>query len=184
MQFLPYSGTGFTGPIQSLNLSTVSYPGSVRTRFSQRKPQSYMYATFAPVSTTTHCKATSWVAISGTCAPADTACKIPAQNKHRVPLPTLWKWVCLTRRVLRIGFRRLLTGSYSRSSGDPTRLPFAGLTTWIRFVQLRVPLQQMIPTPFISACQIDSVPTGSTMASGWQYPPMKLRRGQPFHFQI
>src|ERR1700724_1407401 len=41
--------TGFTGPIQSLNLSTVSYPGSVRTRFSQRKPQSYMYATLAPV---------------------------------------------------------------------------------------------------------------------------------------
>src|SRR5260221_9693690 len=40
--------TGFTGPIQSLNLSTVSYPGSVRTRFSQRKPQSYMYAPFAP----------------------------------------------------------------------------------------------------------------------------------------
>jgi cytochrome c peroxidase len=41
--------TGFTGPIQSLNQSTVSYPGSVRTRFSNRKPQSYMYATFAPV---------------------------------------------------------------------------------------------------------------------------------------
>src|ERR1039457_5239712 len=30
--------TGFTGPVQSLNLSTVSYPGSVRKRFSQRKP--------------------------------------------------------------------------------------------------------------------------------------------------
>jgi cytochrome c peroxidase len=41
--------TGFTGPIQSLNLTTVSYPGSVTTRFSQRKPQSYMYVTFAPV---------------------------------------------------------------------------------------------------------------------------------------
>jgi len=41
--------TGFTGPIQSLNLTTISYPGSVRTRFSQRKPQSYMYAAFAPV---------------------------------------------------------------------------------------------------------------------------------------
>jgi cytochrome c peroxidase len=41
--------TGFTGPIQSLNLTTVSYPGSVRTRFSNRKPQSYMYAPFAPV---------------------------------------------------------------------------------------------------------------------------------------
>lgn len=41
--------TGFTGPIEALNRTTVSYPGSVRTRFSQRKPQSYMYATFAPV---------------------------------------------------------------------------------------------------------------------------------------
>jgi cytochrome c peroxidase len=41
--------TGFTGPIQSLNQSTISYPGSVRTRFSNRKPQSYMYAPFAPV---------------------------------------------------------------------------------------------------------------------------------------
>ena len=41
--------TGFTGPMQSLNGTTVSYPGSVRTRFSNRKPQSYMYAPFAPV---------------------------------------------------------------------------------------------------------------------------------------
>jgi cytochrome c peroxidase len=41
--------TGFTGPIQALNLTTVSYPGSVRTRFSNRKPQSYMYAPLAPV---------------------------------------------------------------------------------------------------------------------------------------
>ena len=41
--------TGFTGPIESLNQTTVSYPGSVRTRFSNRKPQSYMYAPFAPV---------------------------------------------------------------------------------------------------------------------------------------
>jgi cytochrome c peroxidase len=40
--------TGFTGPIQSLNVTTVSYPGSVRTRFSNRKPQSYMYAPFSP----------------------------------------------------------------------------------------------------------------------------------------
>ncbi len=41
--------TGFTGPISSLNVTTVSYPGSVRSRFSNRKPQSYMYAPFAPV---------------------------------------------------------------------------------------------------------------------------------------
>jgi cytochrome c peroxidase len=47
--FCHSADTGFTGPIQSLNFTTVSYPGSVRTRFSQRKPQSYMYAPFAPV---------------------------------------------------------------------------------------------------------------------------------------
>ena len=47
--FCHMPSTGFTGPISSLNLTTVSYPGSVRTRFSNRKPQSYMYAPFAPV---------------------------------------------------------------------------------------------------------------------------------------
>src|SRR5207245_434852 len=41
--------TGFTGPISSLNASTVAYPGSVRSRFNSRKPQSHTYATFAPV---------------------------------------------------------------------------------------------------------------------------------------
>jgi cytochrome c peroxidase len=40
--------TGFTGPISELNATTVAYPGSVRTRFSQRKPQTHTYAPFAP----------------------------------------------------------------------------------------------------------------------------------------
>ena len=33
--------TGFTGPVSELNRTTGSYPGSVRTRFSNRKPQSH-----------------------------------------------------------------------------------------------------------------------------------------------
>jgi cytochrome c peroxidase len=41
--------TGFTGPVSSLNATTVAYPGSVRTRFSSRNPQTHTYATFAPV---------------------------------------------------------------------------------------------------------------------------------------
>ncbi len=41
--------TGFTGPVSALNATTVSYPGSVRTRFSSRNPQTHTYATFAPV---------------------------------------------------------------------------------------------------------------------------------------
>ena len=41
--------TGFTGPISELNRTTGSYPGSVRTRFSERKPQTHTYAPLAPV---------------------------------------------------------------------------------------------------------------------------------------
>ena len=40
---------GYTGASQILNMTTVAYPGSVKTRFSGRKPQSYAYATLAPV---------------------------------------------------------------------------------------------------------------------------------------
>jgi cytochrome c peroxidase len=41
--------TGFTGPISELNRTTGSYPGSVRTRFSDRTPQTHAYAPLAPV---------------------------------------------------------------------------------------------------------------------------------------
>src|ERR1022692_2370216 len=41
--------TGFTGPVSALNQTTVAYPGSIRTRFSGRKPQSHSYASYAPV---------------------------------------------------------------------------------------------------------------------------------------
>src|SRR5262245_15559531 len=47
---------GFTGPISILNMTTVSYPGSVRnasgdpmrSRYGHRKPQSYTYAPYYP----------------------------------------------------------------------------------------------------------------------------------------
>src|SRR6266851_3162133 len=40
---------GFTGPVSELNRTTGAYPGSVRTRFSDRKPQSHAYAPLSPV---------------------------------------------------------------------------------------------------------------------------------------
>jgi cytochrome c peroxidase len=40
--------TAFTGPISSINATTVAYPGSVHYRFGHRKPQSYTYATYYP----------------------------------------------------------------------------------------------------------------------------------------
>jgi cytochrome c peroxidase len=41
--------TGFTGPVSELNRTTGSYPGSVRIRFGNRKPQSHAYAPLSPV---------------------------------------------------------------------------------------------------------------------------------------
>jgi cytochrome c peroxidase len=41
--------TGFGAPVSTLNRTTVSYPGSVRSRFSNRMPQPHTYATYAPV---------------------------------------------------------------------------------------------------------------------------------------
>src|SRR5258705_7399243 len=41
--------TGFTGPVSELNRTTGAYPGSVRTRFSDRKPQSHAYAPLSPL---------------------------------------------------------------------------------------------------------------------------------------
>jgi cytochrome c peroxidase len=54
--FCHMPSAGFTGPISSLNATTVAYPGSVRdanaslshSRYGHRKPQSYMYAPFYP----------------------------------------------------------------------------------------------------------------------------------------
>jgi len=43
---MPYAG--WSGPISSLNATTVAYPGSVRFRFGKRKPQSYTYSPFYP----------------------------------------------------------------------------------------------------------------------------------------
>jgi cytochrome c peroxidase len=40
---------GFTGPVSELNRTTAAYPGSERTRFSNRKPQTHAYAPLSPV---------------------------------------------------------------------------------------------------------------------------------------
>ena len=78
--------TGFTGPIQSLNLSTVSYPGSVRTRFSQTKAaELHVRDVRACAPLQRRFKVTSWEGIFGTCAPVAIACRVRAPNKLRVP---------------------------------------------------------------------------------------------------
>jgi cytochrome c peroxidase len=40
---------GFAGPVSELNRTTAAYPGSLRTRFNGRIPQTHGYASFSPV---------------------------------------------------------------------------------------------------------------------------------------
>ena len=47
--FCHMPAAGFTGPVSELNRNTGAYPGSVRTRFSERKPQTHAYAPLSPV---------------------------------------------------------------------------------------------------------------------------------------
>jgi len=41
--------TGFTGPVSALNQTTVSYPGSIRSRLGDRNPQTHTDSSYAPV---------------------------------------------------------------------------------------------------------------------------------------
>jgi cytochrome c peroxidase len=63
---MPY--TGFTGPIPSLNRTTVAYPGSFHYRFGKRKPQSYTYSPHYPVLQYNATQANFYAATSMTCA--------------------------------------------------------------------------------------------------------------------
>ena len=169
--------TGFTGPIQSLNLSTVSYPGSVRTRFSQRKPQSYMYATFAPVL---HYNDLQGDFVGGNFwdmrasgyrlqSPSAEQAQGPPTNPVEMGLPDS---ACLAYRLSKAPYRKLFetvwgVGLVSRFTGQQMSKKFA---------RLPVLRRATIRTPFISAQPTASVPTTSTTSSAWQLPPTRLRR--------
>ena len=62
---MPYAG--FSGPIPSVNLTMIAYPGSVEFRAGKRTAQRYTYAPFFPLSSATmKLKAFSSAEISGT----------------------------------------------------------------------------------------------------------------------
>jgi cytochrome c peroxidase len=141
--------TGFTGPIQSLNMTTVSYPGSVRTRFSNRKPQSLMYAPYASVL---HYNALQGDFVGGNFwdmrasgyrlqSPSAEQAQGPPTNPVEMGLPDS---ACLA-----IASHRLHIASSLRPFGEQILSPFAGLTAWNGSARLPRPHRRMTNTPFI-----------------------------------
>src|SRR5205085_2848744 len=124
--------TGFTGPVSELNRTTAAYPGSVRTRFSDRKPQSHAYAPLSPVLHYNRARAILSAAISGTCArpAAGSAIRPPSKRKGR--RPTRWRWACRTSRALSIARRSGPIAPSLKTSGDSRPLRSPGRARWSR----------------------------------------------------
>jgi cytochrome c peroxidase len=85
--------TGFTGPISELNRTTGSYPGSVRTRFSERKPQTHSYAPLAPVLHYNEGQNSSGT-ISGICVRRGVVSEIPRPSRPKAHPPIPLRWAC------------------------------------------------------------------------------------------
>jgi cytochrome c peroxidase len=113
--------TGFTGPVSELNRTTGSYPGSVCTRFSERKPQSHAYAPLAPILHYNPVRATSSAAISGTCVRPAVDWAIPPASRHRGRRQTPWKWVYPISLVRFTGHRSGRIARCSKRSGGDRR---------------------------------------------------------------
>ncbi len=170
--------TGFTGPIQSLNLSTVSYPGSVRTRFSQRKPQSYMYATFAPVL---HYNPLQGDFVGGNFwdmrasgyrlqSPSAEQAQGPPTNPVEMGLPDS---ACLAYRLSKASYRKLFETVWG---SDSFVIQWPPDVEKVCATPRPPPSDDPYPVHLSSARLTASVPTASMTTSGWRQPPMKLRR--------
>jgi len=84
--------TGFSGPVSALNQTTVSYPGSIRTRFSGRNPQTHGYASFSPVL---HYNATQGDFVGGAfwdMRATGLRLNSPWPNRPKVRRSTRWRW--------------------------------------------------------------------------------------------
>ncbi len=113
--------TGFTGPVSELNATTGSYPGSVRTRFSDRKPQTHSYA---PLS---------------------------RPSKRKGPSSTRWKWPFRTPPVPSIAPPSGPTAHYLKTSGVRKLSQSRGLVIRNRCATARVRRPRVILWWCISA---------------------------------
>ena len=177
MQFLPYAGDGIHWP-DSIFESKHRFVSGIGENAIQPTKAAELHVrdvrARAPLQRA--CKAISLEGISGTCAPAVTACKVQAPNKPKDHRRTLSKWVCPTRPVLPTGSPRLLIASYLKRYGAPTHLPFNGRRMSKTFARHLVPQPIAICTRSISASQIGNALTACMTASDWRLPPTKLRR--------
>jgi len=120
---------GFTGPVSALNQTTVSYPGSIRTRFGGRNPQTHTYASFSPVL---HYNAVQGDMVGGAfwdMRATGIRLNSPLAEQAQGPRSTRQRWGWLTPPVSFTGHHRVRTVPWQSGRGALKLLPFAGLVT-------------------------------------------------------
>ena len=114
---MPYAG--FSGPIPSVNLTMIAYPGSVHFRAGKRTAQRYTYASYFP---TLQYDATQGAFFGGNFWDSRATgylIRNPAPNSHSFLLSILWKWVTQTPPASRTNFRWPCTDLSLRRYGAP-----------------------------------------------------------------
>jgi len=121
--------TGFTGPVSELNRTTGSYPGSVRTRFSDRKPQSHAYAPLSPVL---HYNPGQGDLVGGNfwdMRATGRRLGNPAAEQAQGPPTNPWKWACPISPARSIALRSGPIAPCSNACGERRPSRSRGLKT-------------------------------------------------------
>ena len=145
--------TGFTGPVSELNRTTGSYPGSVRTRFSNRKPQTHAYAWLSPVL---HYNPGQGDLVGG--KPPAVAWATLRSSRQRGCRQTRSKWGCRISLARCTARRSVPIVPSLKENGAHRRLPSSGLLTWSKCVISLAHLPRTIPCRSISRSWIADVP--------------------------
>ena len=99
---MPYAA--FSGPIPSVNLTMIAYPGTFRFRAGKRTAQRYTYSpTFPVLKYNTTQGAVLWRKLLGCTRDRISSCGVPTPSRHSILRSTPRKWASLTRLASRFG---------------------------------------------------------------------------------
>ena len=113
---MPYAG--FSGPIPSVNLTMIAYPGTFHFRAGKRTAQRYTYAPFFPVLQYNQVQGAFFGGNFWDSRATGYLLRKLTRNRHSIRPSTPRKWAIPIRLASRSSFRRPNIGRSSRKSGE------------------------------------------------------------------
>jgi len=112
---MPYAG--FSGPIPSVNLTMVAYPGTYHYRAAKRAAQRYTYSPDFPVLEYNSLQSAFFGGNFWDARATETDCKVQTQSKRNIRQSIPTKWAFPIRLASRTGYPKRCIGRYSRRYG-------------------------------------------------------------------